>query len=83
MKDEETLDERVTQFTMMKLPGQPMSMHMGTSYLVNDLHKEVKQLRSEQDRLQTALTEITDGFCPDLRTAVEIANKALGREPDE
>jgi hypothetical protein len=29
--------ERVTQFLMMQLPGQPMMMHMGTSSLVNEL----------------------------------------------
>jgi hypothetical protein len=31
------LRERVSKFNRMELPGQPMGMHMGTSYLVNDL----------------------------------------------
>ena len=39
-----TLDERVMQFNMLQLPGQPMAMHMGTAYLVSDLHKRVKEL---------------------------------------
>lgn len=29
--------ERVTQFLMLQLPGQPMMMHMGTSHLVSEL----------------------------------------------
>ncbi|MBB20239.1 MAG: hypothetical protein CMP20_12370 [Rickettsiales bacterium] len=40
-----SLDERVMQFQMLELPGQPMMMHMGTSHLVQDLHREVKQAR--------------------------------------
>ena len=36
---------RVTQFNMMQLPGQPFGMHMGTSYLVNDLAADNTRLR--------------------------------------
>jgi hypothetical protein len=43
----DTLEARVRQFQMLELPGQPMAMHMGTSYLVEDLLAEVKRLRSE------------------------------------
>lgn len=39
------LEERVNLFNRMALPGQPLGMHMGTSYLVNDLMREVKRLR--------------------------------------
>lgn len=42
------LQERVEQFMMLRLPGQPMGMHMGTSYLVSDLWREVQQLRAAQ-----------------------------------
>jgi len=42
------LEERVKKFNSLSLPGQPLSMHMGTSYLVNDLWKEVKRLRAER-----------------------------------
>ena len=38
------LETRVNQFNRMALPGQPMGMHMGTSYLINDLWNEVKRL---------------------------------------
>ena len=43
----EDLEERVLQFNTLQLPGQPMAMHMGTSYLVNDLWAEVKRLRDD------------------------------------
>lgn len=43
------LEERVELFNMMELPGQPRIMHIGTQYLVNDLWKEIKRLRSENE----------------------------------
>ena len=48
----DNLEERVKQFEMMRLPGQPRSMHMGTSYLINDLWREVKKLRGALDGLR-------------------------------
>lgn len=39
------LAERVRQFNSLELPGQMPMMHMGTSYLVNDLWREVQRLR--------------------------------------
>lgn len=36
------LKERVRQFQTMELPGQPMMMHMGTIYLVNDLWRAIE-----------------------------------------
>jgi hypothetical protein len=50
----ESLEDRVTQFRCLELPGQPMSMHMGTSYLVNDLWNKVKEQAAEIERLRTA-----------------------------
>ena len=38
------LKQKVQDFNMLKLPGQPMMMHMGTSYLVNDLWKRIAEL---------------------------------------
>lgn len=80
-----TLADRVLQFQFMELPGQPMMMHMGTSYLVNDLwsaHKDMAEaLReiagivsaskssSDNDRLYAALGT--------LDKAREIARAAL------
>lgn len=40
-----SLEERVKLFNSLSLPGQPMMMHMGTSYLVKDLWDEVERLR--------------------------------------
>jgi len=42
MKDD--LKERINKFNSLQLPGQPIAMHMGTSYLVNDLWREVERL---------------------------------------
>ena len=40
----EELEERVLQYKTMQLPGQPMSTHMGTSYLIDDLLTALKEL---------------------------------------
>ena len=47
MEAKKDLKSRVDDFNMLRLPGQPMGMHMGTSYLVNDLWREVDALRAE------------------------------------
>lgn len=44
MPDLDDLRDRVNKFNALELPGQPMGMHMGTSYLVNDLLKAVEEL---------------------------------------
>jgi hypothetical protein len=41
------LKKRVGQFNSMSLPGQPIGVHMGTMYLVNDLWREIERLREE------------------------------------
>ncbi len=46
MSDNATLKERVNQFYALKLPGQPMMMHMGTSYLVADLAARIAELEA-------------------------------------
>ena len=55
MTDEERLAERladlkdrVIKFTLMQLPGQPRAMHMGTSYLIDDLWREVCSLSARK-----------------------------------
>ena len=45
VNNKESLEERVNLFNQMALPGQPLGMHMGTSYLVNDLMREIQELR--------------------------------------
>jgi hypothetical protein len=47
--DQPDLATRVQQFVCMELPGQPRGMHMGTSYLVNDLWSEIQRLRAIED----------------------------------
>lgn len=44
------LRNRVEQFQMLQLPGQPMGMHMGTSYLVDDLWRELEKLYKEKEK---------------------------------
>lgn len=47
MGDEKpSLEQRIRQFEMLELPGQPRGMHMGTAYLVQDLWREIERLRS-------------------------------------
>jgi len=43
------LEKRVQQFKSLSLPGQPMSMHMGTLVLVNDLWREIQRLRQQNE----------------------------------
>ena len=43
-----SLKERVDQFNTLELPGQPQSMHMGTSYLVHDLWCEIERLEADK-----------------------------------
>ena len=50
--------ERVTQFHLRELPGQPHMIHTGTSYLVNDLVLEIKRLRAEVERLREQLGQV-------------------------
>ena len=38
------LKARVLQYDLMKLPGQPMATHMGTSYLVHSLWRMIQEL---------------------------------------
>ncbi len=45
--DLEDLKERVVKFHMMELPGQMKMMHMGTSYLINDLWSAVLELQAK------------------------------------
>jgi len=42
------LRDRINQFNMLQLPGQPMGMHMGTSYLLNDLWNELQRTESNE-----------------------------------
>jgi hypothetical protein len=58
--DKGSLEERVNLFNQMALPGQPLGMHMGTSYLVNDLARENNRLAAEIELLREALRPFSD-----------------------
>ena len=47
----EDLKKRVDDFNSLRLPGQPFGMHMGTSYLVNDLWKEIQKRDNDLRKL--------------------------------
>lgn len=51
------LEQRIEQYQCFELPGQPMTAHMGTSYLINDLWKEVNRLRAELGALRAHLRQ--------------------------
>ena len=71
----DSLEERVKQFEMMRLPGQPRAIHMGTSYLINDLWREVKKLRGALDEIATMGPPDTGENATLMR---ELAREALG-----
>lgn len=56
------LQSRVELFNTLQLPGQGMSMHMGTSYLVNDLWRTVERLEKERFKYETALMLIGENY---------------------
>ena len=58
VNDKGSLEERVNLFNQMALPGQPLGMHMGTSYLVNDLARENKRLAAEIEALREAAQKL-------------------------
>jgi len=73
----DNLKKRVEQFQCLRLPGQnPMSMHMGTSYLVNDLWNECEKLQTENRRLGGLIKDVAlglqDGHTIDAESLIEI-----------
>ena len=69
------LEERVNLFNRMALPGQPLGMHMGTSYLVNDLMREIRELQAELRIAESALEE--------LQARDDFLMKVLGMSPED
>lgn len=49
MGDSVELKSRVDQFNTLSLPGQPFGIHMGTSYLVNDLWSALADMTRQRD----------------------------------
>ena len=56
------LKKRVDDFNSLRLPGQPFGMHMGTSYLVNDLWKEIQKRDNDLRKLVTDFSWIPDEY---------------------
>lgn len=72
-----TLAERVEQFNCMELPGQPMMMHMGTSYLVNDLWRSHREM---QETLRWVRKNYASGSTREINERIDAAiAKAEGR----
>ena len=62
------LNERVNAFSTLSLPGQMPMMHMGTSYLVNDLWKAVRTLTTENAALKERVAELEELLCEPVVT---------------
>jgi hypothetical protein len=75
MSDDKPLRERVMQFMSGRLPGQPIGMHMGTSYLVNDLWRAHEEAIATLRELH-AHCEAPDEF---MRAAEFVLAKADGK----
>ena len=74
----EELEERVLQYKMMQLPGQPMITHMGTSYLIDDLLTALKELSAlrAQEGWRLAPVEPTEAML--AKGAEQITGYHLG-----
>ena len=59
------IDDRVLQFKTLRLPGQPMTMHIGTSNLVGDMLDAIIALDRQRldllDALRRIMTYAHDG----------------------
>ncbi len=75
-----SLEERVQQFNSLRLPGQPMGMHMGTSYLVNDLWRALKEANDRAERL---LDSEADKIMAMTAQQVSALIAATGHHPDD
>ena len=60
------LEELVSQFQLSKLPEQPAVMHMGTSNLVADLLKTVRDLARELEAKERIIQSVVDALAPIL-----------------
>ena len=74
MSGEPTLEERVRQFNSLELAGQPQMMHMGTSYLVNDLWTELQ--RKDED-----IRKALEGEADDWDWVKPLLERALKEQP--
>lgn len=79
------IDDRVLQFKTLRLPGQPMTMHIGTSNLVGDLDRQRLDLLDALRRIMTyahdgaAVRDIDTTEQPEFVAARAAIAKAEGR----
>ena len=71
------LDERVGKFFVLKLPGQPQVMHVGTSNLIAELDGRRRFLESQIDKVRSGLSTIralpaSENIAPHLETLEHI-----------
>jgi hypothetical protein len=78
------LEERVSQFQLLRLPEQPEVMHMGTSNLVADLLKTVRDLARELEAKERIVENVVDALAPVLeaKKAVTSSSEADQKSPD-
>ena len=60
--ESDDLEKRVAQFHALKLPGQPVMMHMGTLYLIHDLWREVQRLRAALEKANAEIKWLTENW---------------------
>ena len=82
--DERLVDlrKRVHNFQMFELPGQPQGMHMGTSYLVDDLWRELRRAEGVEADTHSPLSEfrvIADPELPDDEIYLIQGSKIVGK----
>jgi hypothetical protein len=76
------LEKRVQQFNSLSLPGQGMAMHIDTSYLVNDLLREVQRLRELEAAQPSVHPTVATGcpFCGVEAADIELLNESLASD---
>ena len=82
MTNIDELNKRIEQFNSLSLPGQPMAMHMGTSYLINDLWKKILSLRAAGDAMADA-TGILRNKCIAADESGELGEQVSGETMDK
>jgi hypothetical protein len=73
------LEERVSQFQLLRLPEQPEVMHTGTSNLVADLLKTVRDLARELEAKERIVENVVDALAPVLEAKKAVTFFVGGR----
>jgi hypothetical protein len=68
--------ERVRKFQALELPGQPMGMHMGTAYLVQDLDRLAAAIPSMLEEM-VRLRDLEAKLRRDKEQLIDIASREM------